>query len=398
MSVPIKTWTGEMAIEPQAMQQLYNIAALPVVAPHVAVMPDVHLGKGATVGSVIPTVRAIIPAAVGVDLGCGMIAVETSLTPDDLTGKLPKIRAVIEDAVPVGGPGVHGSWLQRGFGGIPQAVGEAWGAVLKPGLASILQKHPKIGEKPNVEQFGTLGTGNHFIEVCESSTGFVWLMLHSGSRGVGNRIATYFIERAKEAAARRHDDLPDRDLAWLAEEDPAFADYVEAVGWAQNYAKMNRRLMLNQVVGLLHKVMAPKPVLLGSYFVQCHHNYVQKETHFGQEVYLTRKGAVDAGRGVLGIIPGSMGAKSFIVRGKGNADSFNSCSHGAGRRMSRGQAKRTITVEEHLAATEGVECRKDQGVLDESPAAYKSIDDVMKAQADLVEVVATLKGVVCVKG
>ncbi len=396
---PIKEWTQGLEVEASARQQLENVASLPVVWPHLAVMPDVHWGMGATVGSVIPTVKAIIPAAVGVDLNCGMMAIETHLTVNDLDGKLPAIRTKIEDTIPVGGPGTKGSWLEWHFGGNrrPQIIDQVFGESLHDGLTAILRKHPKIKDKPAADQLGTLGTGNHFIEVCQDTEGHVWVMLHSGSRGVGNRIATYFIARAREAALKRDYTLPDKDLAWLDDGTQDFADYVEAISWTDRYATLSREIMMGLVLGGLSDV-GLHPVTTGRKVVNCHHNYVQKETHFGQEVYLTRKGAVSAKKGELGIIPGSMGAKSFIVRGKGNPESFSSCSHGAGRRMSRGQARRTITVAEHEAATAGVECRKDADVLDESPAAYKDLDKVMAAQADLVDIVTTLKQLVCVKG
>ena len=394
--VPIKAWVDGLGIEDSAMAQLINVSVLPIVSPHVAVMADVHWGMGATVGSVIPTVKAIIPAAVGVDIGCGMTANRTSLTVDQLDGRLPKIREEIERAIPVGGPGVKGSWGDHPrFRGIPNAVERGW-EDLAVGFSEIEAKHPKV-RGTTAQQLGTLGTGNHFIEVCYDEEGRIWVMLHSGSRGVGNRIGTYFINKAKEEKLHRG---VDQDLSWLAEGTTIFDDYVEAVGWAQRFAFRNRSLMMDRTLNALRTAL-PDPLrqfVSGTVAVNCHHNYVQKETHFGQQVWLTRKGAVNASLGVLGIIPGSMGVKSFIVRGKGNPESFESCSHGAGRRMSRGQAKRTFTVEDHIKATEGVECRKDQGVLDETPGAYKSIDAVMAAQADLVEIVHTLKQVVNVKG
>jgi tRNA-splicing ligase RtcB len=391
--VPMKLWTDGVEVEHEAMQQIRNVASLPVVGPHVAIMPDVHWGVGATVGSVIPTKAAIIPAAVGVDLGCGIMAVRTDLTVSDLAGKLAVIRDAIERAIPVGGPGIKGSWDQRGT--MPDRVLTVWEKEFDDAFARIQAKHPKIRQQPSFTQLGTLGTGNHFIEVCQDlEDGGIWFMLHSGSRGVGNRIGTYFIEQAKKQALKLDRTVKvDQNLAWLDEGTALFDDYVEAVGWAQRYARRNRDLMMEQVVSTIRSVLA---ILFRADLVtvSCHHNYVEQQAG----LYLTRKGAVSAKLGELGIIPGSMGAKSFIVRGLGNPESFESCSHGAGRRMSRGAAKRAFTVWDVSAQTEGVECRKDAGIIDELPGAYKDIDAVMVAQRDLVEVVATLKAVVCVKG
>jgi len=391
--VPMKLWTDGVEVEHEAMQQIRNVASLPVVGPHVAIMPDVHWGVGATVGSVIPTKAAIIPAAVGVDLGCGMMAVRTDLTVNDLAGKLAVIRDAIERAIPVGGPGIKGSWDQRGT--TPDRVLTVWEKEFDDAFARIQAKHPKIRQQPTFTQLGTLGTGNHFIEVCQDlEDGGIWCMLHSGSRGVGNRLGTYFIEQAKKQALKLDRTVKvDQNLAWLDEGTALFGDYVEAVGWAQRYARRNRDLMMEQVVSTIRSVLAI-PFRADLVTVSCHHNYVEEQGG----LYLTRKGAVSAKLGELGIIPGSMGAKSFIVRGLGNPESFESCSHGAGRRMSRGAAKRAFTVGDVSAQTEDVECRKDAGIIDELPGAYKDIDAVMVAQHDLVEVVATLKAVVCVKG
>ena len=391
--VPMKLWTDGVEVEHEAMQQIRNVASLPVVGPHVAIMPDVHWGVGATVGSVIPTKAAIIPAAVGVDLGCGMMAVRTDLTVNDLAGKLAVIRDAIERAIPVGGPGIKGSWDQRGT--TPDRVLTVWEKEFDDAFARIQAKHPKIRQQPTFAQLGTLGTGNHFIEVCQDlEDGGIWFMLHSGSRGVGNRIGTYFIEQAKKQALKLDRTVKvDQNLAWLDEGTALFGDYVEAVGWAQRYARRNRDLMMEQVVSTIRSVL-PTPFHADLVTVSCHHNYVEEQGG----LYLTRKGAVSAKLGELGIIPGSMGAKSFIVRGLGNPESFESCSHGAGRRMSRRAAKRAFTVGDVSAQTEGVECRKDAGIIDELPGAYKDIDAVMVAQRDLVEVVATLKALVCVKG
>ena len=392
---PIKAWVEGVELEEQARQQLLNVASLPFIHRHVAVMPDCHWGMGATIGSVIPTVGAIIPAAVGVDLGCGMVAQQTTVRADQLPDSLAELRKAIERAVPVGGPGERGSWKEWGRHGMPASVASEWKRMAGD-YAAIAADHPKVERGLTAEQLGTLGTGNHFIEVCLDEHGRVWVMLHSGSRGVGNRIGTYFIEKAKREMERRSVALPDKNLAYLSEGSELFDDYVRAVRFAQDFAATNRRLMLARVLDVLREHLPPFE--LGAAAVNCHHNYVAREHHFGKDVWVTRKGAVSARAGELGIIPGSMGAQSFIVRGKGNRESFASCSHGAGRRMSRGEAKRRITLEQHVAATAGVECRKDAAVIDESPAAYKDIAAVMAAQSDLVDVVETLRQVVCVKG
>ena len=400
--VPIKAWTHGLEVEASAWAQLENVARLPIVGPHVAVMPDAHWGIGATVGSVIPTVGAIIPAAVGVDLGCGMIAAPTRLLASDLPESLSGVRAAIEAAVPKGfettprAGHVKGGWAATHDGATRSRAGMAG---LQDGLAWLRATYPSLLERgaDPACQLGTLGGGNHFIEVCLDERQRVWLMLHSGSRGIGNRIGTHFIARAKQEMGHRIGTLPDQDLAYLSEGTPVFADYVRAVGWAQQYAATNRTLMMTRVCEAVAGALR-RPIELDGTAVNCHHNYVQREHHFNRTVWLTRKGAVYAGRGALGIIPGSMGARSYIVEGLGNPDSFESCSHGAGRRMSRGAAKRTITLEAHAAATAGVECRKDAAVLDESPAAYKDIDAVMAAQRDLVRPVHVLKQVLCVKG
>ena len=392
-TAPIKGWVRGVPLEPEAHQQLRNIASIPFVGPWVAVMPDVHLGKGATVGSVIPTRGAIIPAAVGVDIGCGMAAVRTTLRAKDLPDSLAQLRNSIERSVPVGNGRGGEHWKLPDS--IETRVAES-GLVAR--LDAIKQKHRKIRTDKLDRQIGTLGGGNHFIEICLDEADAVWVMLHSGSRGTGNLIGSYFIERAREQLAHRvlgfH--VPDRDLAFFMEGEPLFDDYVEAVSWAQDYARANREAMMARVLHEMHHRL-PK-FKLEKMAVNCHHNYVQRETHGGESLLVTRKGAVSAQAGELGIIPGSMGAKSFIVRGKGNPDSFCSCSHGAGRRMSRTAAKQRITLQQHREATAHVECRKDHGVIDESPAAYKDIDAVMAAQSDLVEVVHTLRQVVCIKG
>lgn len=392
-TTPIKGWVRGVPLESQAHEQLQNIASIPFVGPWVAVMPDVHLGKGATVGSVIPTRGAIIPAAVGVDIGCGMAAVRTTLRAKDLPDSLAQLRSSIERSVPVGNGRGGEHWK------LPDSIRTR---ITQSGLAqrldAIKQKHRRIRTDKLDCQIGTLGGGNHFIELCLDESDAVWVMLHSGSRGTGNLIGTYFIEQARKQLEHRvlgfH--LPDKDLAFFMQGESLFDDYVEAVSWAQDYARENREAMMSRVLAeMRHRL--PK-FQLEKMAVNCHHNYVQKETHGGEDLLVTRKGAVSARAGELGIIPGSMGAKSFIVRGKGNADSFHSCSHGAGRVMSRTAARQQITLSQHREATAHVECRKDAGVIDESPAAYKDIDAVMSAQSDLVEVVHTLRQVVCIKG
>jgi tRNA-splicing ligase RtcB len=391
--VPVKVWTRD--IDPEAIQQLLNVASLPIVHGHIAAMPDVHAGTGATVGSVIPTLRAIIPAAVGVDIGCGMNAVRTSLRAGDLPDNLRGMRLAIESAVPVGfnqhaASRMRGSALQR------------VGRVLNDRLDVIVGKHPglmKMQRRFNETwlcQIGTLGGGNHFIELCLDEADRVWIMLHSGSRGIGNVLGRYFIAAAQKDMRRHQIHLPDRDLAYFSEGSEMFDDYVEAVEWAQDYALLNRSRMMAAIVEAL------KPLLpafrLEDEAINCHHNYVAREEHFGERLFVTRKGAISARAGELGIIPGSMGTRSYIVRGLGNAESLCSCSHGAGRRMSRSAAKRRFSRFDLEAQTAGIECRKDGGVVDEIPAAYKDIDQVMENQRDLVEPVHTLKQVLCVKG
>ncbi|HEY6821403.1 MAG TPA: RtcB family protein [Burkholderiales bacterium] len=387
--VPVKVYTGD--IEPKARQQLVNISTLPIVHHHVAAMPDVHLGIGATVGSVIPTRRAIIPAAVGVDIGCGMIATRLSLTGNDLSEKnLNQVFQQIERDVPVG-------FRQHGDR-------DARVSAVKPfqkALIGILGKHPgiekRIGKNSSwTHQLGTLGGGNHFIELCLDESNGVWVMLHSGSRGIGNAIGSYFIELAKKDFQRNSIHLPDADLAYFPEGARHFDDYVEAVGWAQDYAQANRAELLELVIDALRRHLPPFERTAEA--VNCHHNYVEREHHYGEDVWLTRKGAIRARAGELGIIPGSMGARSYIVRGKGSAESFDSCAHGAGRRMSRNAAQKAFSLDDLKRQTQGVVCRKDKGVLDEIPGAYKDIDEVMANQSDLVETVHTLKQVLCVKG
>lgn len=394
--VPIKSWTRGVPVDDKARDQLARAAKMPFIFKHVAAMPDVHVGIGATVGSVIPTKGAVIPAAVGVDIGCGMMAARTSLLAHDLPDNLEAIRSAIEQAVPHGRDVGRGKRDKGSWGAPPPAIVDAW-ATMVTRFEAICAKFPRLKNTNNLVHLGTLGTGNHFIELCLDQEARVWVMLHSGSRGVGNAIGTFFIELAKADMRKWHINLPDEDLAYFPEGTDHFDDYVEAVGWAQDYAALNRRMMMANVIAALRGHIT-KPFDAELEAVNCHHNYVTRENHFGENVLVTRKGAVRAAKGVLGIIPGSMGAKSFIVRGLGNPESFNSCSHGAGRIMSRNEAKRLVTLDEHVRDTEGVECRKDAGVIDETPRAYKSIEAVMAAQADLVEIVHTLKQVVCVKG
>ena len=391
--VPVKVYTKD--IEHDAIQQLVNVAQLPIVFGHVAAMPDVHHGIGATVGSVIATKQAIIPAAVGVDIGCGMNAVRLTLSASDLPDSLAKIRSEIEAAVPVGF-NQHESDKVRGSAHARQA------RVLDDRLDRIVGKHPGVMKMQRrfaqtwICQLGSLGGGNHFIELCLDEEQRVWVMLHSGSRGIGNVFGRYFIAAARKEVQRHQMNLPDKDLAYFSEGSELFDDYVEAVDWAQDYALLNRTMMMKLVCDALAKHLPPFKA--DGEAINCHHNYVAVESHFGEQVYITRKGAISAREGQLGIIPGSMGARSYIVRGKGNPESFCSCSHGAGRRMSRTEAKRRFNRFDLAKQTEGVECRKDGGVVDEIPGAYKDIDEVMANQTDLVEVAHTLKQVVCVKG
>jgi tRNA-splicing ligase RtcB len=391
--VPVKVFTKD--IEHDAMQQLINVAQLPIVFGHVAAMPDVHHGIGATVGSVIATKQAIIPAAVGVDIGCGMNAVRLTLSAADLPDNLAKIRSDIERAVPVG-------FNQHESDKVQGSAHARQGRVLSDRLDNIAKKHGGIMKMQRqfartwLCQLGSLGGGNHFIELCLDESQRVWVMLHSGSRGVGNVMGRYFIEAARKDVQRHRVNLPDRDLAYFSEGSDLFDDYVAAVDWAQDYALLNRSMMMKLVLDALAKHLPP--FRTDGEAINCHHNYVAVEQHFGEKLFITRKGAISAREGQLGIIPGSMGARSYIVRGKGNTESFCSCSHGAGRRMSRTEAKRRFNRFDLAQQTEGVECRKDGGVVDEIPAAYKSIDEVMANQTDLVDIAHTLKQVICIKG
>ena len=387
--VPVKIYTDD--IEVSAYRQLCQIAELPIIYHHVAAMPDVHTGIGATIGSVIPTRDAIIPAAVGVDIGCGMNAIRLTIRAEDLPNNLKKIRSAIESAVPVGFD-MHRSCI----------VEQSTLTKLANGLKKIHEKHPqlvKMQKKPHetwIRQLGTLGGGNHFIELCLDENNNVWIMLHSGSRGTGNAIGRYFIQLARTDMESQQVNLPNKNLSYFKEGMKYFDDYVEAVHWAQDYAMTNRQEMMRLIVNALKEYL---PMFEStSEAINCHHNYVAIENHFGEQIYITRKGAIRAGAGELGIIPGSMGTKSYIVKGKGDATSFSSCAHGAGRRMSRMQAKKQFKINDLEEQTLGVECRKDKGIIDEIPAAYKDIDLVMENQSDLVEVVHTLKQIICIKG
>lgn len=387
--VPIKIFTDH--VESGALSQLVNLSQLPIIYGHIAVMPDVHEGIGATVGSVVPTKEAIIPAAVGVDIGCGMNAVQLSLSAKDLPDNLRAIRLAIEERVPVG-------FAQHNN---PDELYKACRPFEKS-LNHIFECHPDIFKMINKQyerwicQMGTLGGGNHFIELCLDENDKFWVMLHSGSRGIGNAIGRYFIQLAKQDMERHLHQLPHRDLAYFKEGSKYFADYVEAVSWAQSYAFENRKQMMNIILNVLKDYLPP--FTLTSQAVNCHHNYVEKQKNLDANIYLTRKGAISARANELGIIPGSMGARSYIVRGKGSAESFHSCAHGAGRVMSRTEAKRRFKRSDVSAQTRGVECRKDAGIIDEIPAAYKDIDEVMANQTDLVDVVHTLHQIVCIKG
>ena len=391
-----KIWTDY--VEPTAMKQIDDLCKLPFVHKHVAVMPDVHMGYGSTVGSVIPTRGAIIPASVGVDIGCGMMAVQLDLNAAQLPDNLKTARLGIEARVPHGRsnngrPGDKGAWDD-----IPHDVDRMWGEMVG-GFADIVSHHPKLtkGGVNDVRHLGTLGTGNHFIEICLDETDGVWVMLHSGSRGVGNRIGSYFINLAKEDMKKWFINVPEKDLSYFPEGTDHFKDYWNAVSWAQNYALVNREIMMASTLDVLSAEFG-RDVFAIKKAVNCHHNYVARENHFGANVLVTRKGAVRARVGDLGIIPGSMGERSYIVEGLGNKDSFNSCSHGAGRVMSRTQARKQFTAKDLQEQTAGVECRKDEDVIDEIPGAYKDIDEVMANQADLVKPIHTLKQIVCVKG
>jgi tRNA-splicing ligase RtcB len=393
-----RLWTDGVPVEPEAVKQIANVTRLPILAGPVAVMPDVHLGKGATVGTVIATRGAIIPAAVGVDIGCGMCAIRTTLRAGDLPDSLESLRSAIEARVPVGFAAHDAPQSTHDDGLVGIALHRRMKALRERFATLAIAERVKVKDASRIwKQVGTLGGGNHFIEVCLDESDAVWIMLHSGSRNIGKEIGEAAIGEAREAALAANRRLPDRDLAWLDEGTQAFDDYVAGLRWAQDYAALNRDMMMHLVVEAVEDALG-RPVTTTAQAVNCHHNYAALEEHFGERVWVTRKGAVSARAGELGIIPGSMGARSYITRGLGNPLSYCSCSHGAGRRMSRSEAKRRFDRTDLAAATEGIACRKDDGVVDEIPAAYKDIDAVMAAQRDLVEVAHTLRQVVCVKG
>ena len=399
MNCPLKIFdgNGEVFIDDKTLNQAKTYCSMPFVT-HASLMPDAHYGKGSTVGSVVATTKVIIPAMVGVDIGCGMMAVKTSLKVEDLPDSLKEIRLKIESLIPHGrsnrgGCNDVGSWRND----IPREVENRWNLELKEDFETITQKHSSIKKSNNINHLGSLGSGNHFIEVCLDLGNSVWIMLHSGSRGVGNRVGTYFISLAKKDMKKYFINLPDKDLAYISQDSTYFWDYFQALLWAQKYAKVNREIMMERAIKALRESVNTSFDIVDK-AINCHHNYVTKETHYNKEFWVTRKGAVRAWKGDLGIIPGSMGAKSFVVRGKGNTDSLKSCSHGAGRMMSRNEAKKSFKAEDVEKQTKGVECKKDASVIDEIPKAYKPIEKVMAAQTDLIEVVAELRQVICIKG
>lgn len=395
----VRAWIDGVEFEPEAQKQVENLARLPFLAGPPCVMPDVHWGKGATIGSVFATIGAIIPAAVGVDIGCGMVARKTTLKIDQFDGLLPRIRAALEKAIPHGrtdngGENDRGSW-----GSVPNFVVDTFDQELGNGFDWLKEVHPKLTHRRALNQFGTLGGGNHFCESCVDENGDVWIVIHSGSRGQGAVIGNYFIERAKRHMEQYFVTLPDANLAYLPDGTQDYNDYRKAVAWAQKFARFNREIMMQNAINALQEFFPFTSIVTEeTTAVNCHHNYIAEEKHFGKMCMVTRKGAIRAGKGELGIIPGSMGAKSYIVEGLGNHESLFTASHGAGRRMSRRKARETFTVEDLARETEGVECRKDDGVLDEIPLSYKSIDAVMEAQKDLVRPIHTLKQFICIKG
>ncbi len=393
LSEKVLSWAS--VIDPQAKEQVNNLASMPFVFKHVAVMPDAHLGKGACVGTVVATEGAIIPSCVGVDIGCGMIAVRTKFTSSQLPDSLEKIRQGIERQIPLGAGGINRRPSSEAIRFMSESL-----ASTTAGPSDYLSQDERLKDKA-LHQFGTLGSGNHFIEICIDEKSQVWVLLHSGSRGVGNILATKHIERAKSLMKTYATSVPDPDLAFLVQESPDFARYVKDLLWAQAYAMQNREEMMNRVLSELSLHFYNEPGHereMECERVNCHHNFTQMEKHFGRDVWLTRKGAIQAGVGQLGIIPGSMGTKSYIIRGKGNPLSYHSCSHGAGRRFSRHEARRRLSMMDFDREMKGVECRRSPALIDELPSAYKDIDQVMRDQDDLVEVVATLKQVISVKG
>ena len=403
--VPLKCWTQGVPFEDKAREQLERVARMPFIAASIAVMPDVHAGKGSTVGSVIATSGAIMPATVGVDIGCGMLAQRIRIDLSRLASDKETIRTAIEAAVPHGRSDDGGSDDCGAWRDPPGLVRACWDQLKGKYEDFLVKKYPRLDRGASIAQLGTLGTGNHFIEICLDEEDMGWIVIHSGSRGPGNRIGTDFTRLAREQARRWFIELSDPDLAYFPEGTELFDDYLEAVRWAQKFALLNREIMVSRVLGeLISTGLSPglpvdyDPMSSESLNVDCRHNYVEMENHHGRNMLVTRKGAVRARRGDWGIIPGSMGARSFIVKGLGSPDSLQSCSHGAGRAMSRTEARKRFTVADHVAATQGIACAKDDSVLDETPGSYKDIDAVMHAQRDLVEIVHTLHQVVCVKG
>jgi len=399
-STIIKAWVDGVPVEEEAWEQVKNLAKMPFVKA-IAIMPDIHVGVGSTIGTVFATENVLIPSSVSVDLSCGMIATRTSLKSHQLPDDLFSLRCTIEATIPHGrtnngGCNDEGSWNSRS--NIPNIVTTSW-EQLQPSFDMIVSKYPKLQKSNHLAHLGTLGTGNHFIEICiEKDTEDVWLMLHSGSRGVGNAIGQTFINLAKEDMKNYYINLPDQNLAYLPEGSKHYFEYIKAISWAQKYAYLNRQIMMELLIDALKNSNSLPEFDVNLEVINCHHNYISHEKVHGKKMWVTRKGALSAKLGELAIIPGSMGAKSYIVRGKGNYEALNSCSHGAGRKMSRTSAKKNITLEQHIADTQGVECRRDLEVIDESPSAYKDIDAVMAAQKDNVDILHELKQILCVKG
>lgn len=400
MRVPLHVFDGGQRVEmdANAIEQGKRLCTLPFVR-RAALMPDAHLGKGGAVGTVLVTDKVIIPATVGVDLGCGMCAFSTSLNADDLPDNLGALRSELEAAIPHGrtrrgGFGDTGTWRKRW----PREVAAAWDGELHDDYEKLCETTPALKHAQTVNHLGTLGTGNHFVELCLDEHNNVWGMLHSGSRGIGNRIGTHFIRQAQKEMERWHIQLPDADLAYLPAGSEHYQSYIRAVGWAQRFARANRDLMVQAFKRVLREHFPQCNVQYEKLAVNCHHNYIERNADDSPQGWITRKGAIRAAEGVYGVLPSAMGQTSYIVRGKGSAATINSCSHGAGRRFSRREAKRRFNLEDLAQQTEGVECKKDSSVLDEIPGAYKNMDAVMEAQSDVVEVVARLKAVLCVKG
>jgi len=395
----VKHWTEGVPIEDEVWNQMEDINKLPFVVG-TAIMPDAHVGIGCSIGSVVVTKGAIVPSIVGVDIGCGMAALNTHLNYHMIKLDFEKVKENIEKVIP------HGFTRKRKvrdkgtWGNVPDFIQKIWNEELKDDFDYLCGKYKKIRQHiTNVNQLGTLGTGNHFIELSKDEDNNMWIVIHSGSRGIGNKMARVFQDIAKKECRKWMSDIPNPDLAFLPEGSEYFYDYIKVVKWAQKYAKLNRQIMMQRVMDVFFDMFEVQPVKMKmDNMIDCHHNFTDRENHNKQNVLVTRKGAIRARKGDLGIIPGSMGACSYIVEGLGNEDSFNSSSHGAGRLMSRTKARNMITVEEHIEATNGVICKKDESILDESPAAYKNIDDVMDAQKDLVKIICKLKQFVCIKG